>query len=234
MRGLYALALVGVVGCMPVTVNTAMHGDPAVDRSSIRLTRVAIVPNRLPLNLQDPEYWREQNWEVIADEFRDRGITVVDYGTSVRVFEESGLPVEDSPSAQDKYAGLAESLGVDAVIVPYYGTLAYSSGSILMQSYNFTGITTLQVYSPDQNVFVARIDATGHNSYTTWLMPIALASGLTGAMAPDAAPVVGLLGLVALVHDLWHGSISPERRWRRAFRKSIEEGLEPVFAQFAR
>ena len=103
--GLAILSVGLLTACAPTTSNQRMYSEPGVQRSTMDIRRVAVVPNRLPLNLTNPERWREHNWEIIRDEFTQRGITVVDYRTSVAAFEASGLPVEDTPYQPDVTVG---------------------------------------------------------------------------------------------------------------------------------
>ena len=88
------LTLVALTLLQCVTTKNTFYYEPDVNRSSLSVNRVAIVPNRLPLNLTDPEKWRNYNWEIAARIFRDKGYDVVDYQTSINEFEKSGLPVE--------------------------------------------------------------------------------------------------------------------------------------------
>ena len=90
-------------GCA-ITGRGTLYTEPSIPRGQVKVTRVAIVPNRLPANLTDPEKWRAFNWKIAAEEFRKHGYEVIDYDTSVKSFEKSGLPVEDTHSSRDKYA----------------------------------------------------------------------------------------------------------------------------------
>lgn len=211
--------------------------EPGIDRARLGFRRVAIVPNRLPLNLQDPERWRKFNFEVAADQFRRRGFTVVDYEGSARVFNESGLPIEDTRVSRDKYAELGRQLGVDLVVVPYYGTFATTGGSLLVQDFSYTGVATYQFFDVRSNQFVGRSDFSGSDGYRTKAMGFFLIGQANAMMAKaedkaDAQSLAGLLGLVGLAIDLYNGSVSPTTRWERAFRGGIPKGLEPFFAQF--
>jgi len=140
-----AVAVAATSGCITVNGAGRTYLEPSIPRGSVRVQSVAILPNRLPINLQDPERWRRYNWSVIRRELIARGIRVVDYRTSLDVFARSGLPVEDTKSSRDKYAEVAQQLGVDAIIVPYYGTFGSSQGAILID-HHFTSVATLQVY----------------------------------------------------------------------------------------
>lgn len=165
--------------------------EPSIRPGEVTVRRVAVVPNRLPANLRDPEKWRKINWKLIEREFRSKNFDVVDYETSVAAFERSGLPVEDTRSSRDKYAELAAALGVDAVIIPYYGALHYSEQVFLVASQHFVSVLTFQVYYPAKNDFGGRIDASGEVTYQTG--EIAAGSMLTGM----AFILLGSLGVGA-------------------------------------
>ena len=163
-----------------------MYLEPSIKPGQVTLHRVAIVPNRLPVSLQDPEKWRRYNYDLLHDAFQQHGIEVVDYDTTVRVFEKSGLPMEDTKSSRDKWADLAEQLGVDAVVLPYYGTFGSVDGSILI-SHHFISVTTLQIYLAGQNDFFSRLDLGGDSSYTTGFTTIASFAAAVAVMIVSLA-----------------------------------------------
>ena len=70
--------------------------DNTVDKTDISMRRVAIIPNRLPMALAEPEKWRKYNWQLIANEFKMRGYEVIDYQTTLDAVKESNLPLEDT------------------------------------------------------------------------------------------------------------------------------------------
>lgn len=227
-------------GCSATSVNEIFF-DPEVDRREVDVRRVAIVPNRLPLNLDQQEMWRRRNWETIRSEFERRNFTVIDYHTSVQLFQRSGLPVEDTPETRNKYAEFAETMNVDLIIIPYYGTLFSSRNFLVFNRLNYRTVTTFQIYSYSQNEFIARIDATGLRSVDSgYGILIMLAGSLLATLSqstdPDrfeetqdlvqAALIAGtLVSLIELIAVL----IPAERRWEEAFETSIRSGLAPFF-----
>ncbi len=179
-RLLPALAIIALAGCATTRVAIGAGGsgdeygtksgvflEPGIDRQSLNVRRIAIVPNRLPNNLLEPERWRKSNYEIIKRELQRNGFDVVDYATSVDAFERSGLPTEDTRSSRDKYAELCQQLGADAVFIPYYGTQSFAKGAMIFNTFTFIAIATFQVYLAEKNDFLARIDATGSNGFTT-------------------------------------------------------------------
>jgi len=105
----YLVLLFGIVFFQSCTAGKAtIYSEKSIAPSDISIKKVAIVPNRLPLNLTDVEYWKKTNFEIIKTNLERKGYQVLDYNTSVRMFEESGLPVEDTKISLDKYADLAE------------------------------------------------------------------------------------------------------------------------------
>lgn len=245
-RWLLSALLLSSVACS-TTGSGVLYVEPSIKRADVRLHRIAIVPNRLPANLRDPERWRVFNFNVLKDLFNERGVDVVDYDTAVRTFETSGLPVEDTQTSRDKYGGLAESLGVDAIVVPYYGTFGSADGSFLVH-HHFVSVATLQIYLAKQNEFFARVDINGESSFTT---------GFTSLFGLLAAPAVigvgeiqsslhassderlgGSLGtslgftFFGLILDVAIGSRSAETHWEKAFREGLETGLAPFLDAF--
>ena len=69
MRFAGMLALAATTGCIAVSAHTKAYLDPAVPANTI-VRRVALVPNRLPANLLEPEKWRKFNWEVASKALR--------------------------------------------------------------------------------------------------------------------------------------------------------------------
>lgn len=231
-----ALVFLLAAGCQTVGHGT-LYTEPSIPRGTIKIQKVAIVPNRLPANLTDPEKWRVFNWKIAAAEFRKHGYDVVDYDTSVRSFEKSGLPVEDTHSSRDKYADLAQALAVDAIIVPYYGTQFNSKNYILVNSFGYDGIATFQVYLAERNDFVSRVDAFGESSFPTGYLTLA---GLVLSIGAPLAgvPSLALLGLLAIIGEIGYDvammSKAPDAYWEQAFDAAIRQGLQPFFAAFPR
>jgi hypothetical protein len=244
--------LVAVGGCATTTSQSEFYFEPSIPRNEVRIRRVAIVPNRLPLNLADPESWREYNWGIAAEEFRDRGFEVVDYATSVAAFERSGLPMEDTPDSRDKFADLARELNVDAVIMPYYGTLFESSQVIMVSEMHWKGVVTFQVYLTSANDFFARFDLSGDTkwmaNYGTIFLLAASMSNTNPEMVwdPDtmtfkeekdsaaeaARTGIYLFGAYFLIADFYYVFRGSKYMWRMSFKKAIRKGLEPFFTAF--
>lgn len=233
------VAVVALQGCAKTSAGpSSFYVEPSIPRSQLGFRRVAVVPNRLPMNLQDPERWRKFNYELTANEFRKRGFTVLDYAAATQVFNEGGLPLEDTRSSRDKYSELGRQMGVDLIVVPYYGTFATTSGSILSQEFQYTGVATYQFFDVRSNQFIGRTDLTGTDEYSTYTMYMFLLGQINAMGQEDpedkaaAQQLAGIMGLVGLVADLYNGSKSPTWRFERAFRTGIPKGLEGFFAQF--
>ncbi len=240
-----------------VPPDSRIYFEPSIPRSEVRIARVAIVPNRLPLNLTDAEEWRQFNWEEITRLFRRHGYEVVDYETTVSAFERSGLPLEDTQTSRDKYAEFASELAVDAVIIPYYGTLFNSQMVLFLSNMEWTSIATFQIYLTQSNDFFARIDASGTTKWVSGAGPlmIMVASMMTTTRTvmetqyisgmpiqvpveenvPGAEEVQTLyyaMGVGFLLADLVVTLMGPKAMWRASFRKGIRKGLEPFFTAF--
>lgn len=211
-----------------VTTKNSFYYEPTIKRNAIQIRRVAIVPNRLPLNLTDPEKWRKHNWEIAADVFRNNGFDVVDYSTSVNKFERSGLPVEDTKSARDKYAELSKQLAVDIIIIPYYGTFATAKMALLFTTMEWQSVVTYQFYLADEDVFISRLDASGVDRYTSGLFLIC------GIAVSFADPMIGLVTqVVGLIVDFSQTLFkSNDSHWEKAFKKAITEGLNPFLSTY--
>jgi hypothetical protein len=229
------LGLILLQGC-GTTGTGELYMEPSIDRSEVNITKVAVVPNRLPMNLQDPEKWRRFNWETVTKQFQSHGIDVVDYETSVNTFKKSGLPVEDTKASRDKYAELAEQLGVDAVIIPYYGTFATMRNTIFISSGSYIGVATFQIYLKQQNDFFARVDVSGENYYTAGfgvLLGIGVGIGVaSGGSSSDASSSAGISAgamLGGTLLDLIIVLQSDDSRWKDAFESGITAGFKPFF-----
>ena len=101
-------------GC-GTTGKGSLYREPSIQWRDVKIQRVAIVPNRLPLNLHDFEKWRKTNWEIIKNEFEYNGFEVIDYNTSVEAFERSGLPVEDTKSSRENSQPMLFSSAINAL-----------------------------------------------------------------------------------------------------------------------
>ncbi len=252
LTALLPVLLFTAAGCATTTSSSTFFFEPSIQRSDVRIRRVAIVPNRLPLNLADPESWRSYNWETAAEEFQKRGFEVVDYATSVSTFERSGLPLEDTPNSRDKFADLARELNVDAIIVPYYGTLFESAQIILMSEMHWIGVITFQIYLTSANDFFARLDLSGDTRYVfnygTFLLTAAAMTNPSTEQKWDPETMqfvekkdtaaeslkAGLMltGLTMLIIDITYGIMGAKYMWKKSFHQAIRKGLEPFFAAY--
>lgn len=204
-----------------------LYIEPSVQRQDVAIRKIAIIPNRLPLNLQDPEKWRRYNWGVLNEEFKGRGFEVIDYETAVKTFEKSGLPMEDTKASRDKYADLAQQLGADAVVLPYYGTFSTVKNFVFFNNVAFIGVGTLQIFLAQKNDFFSRTDLSGNNQYTTGFGLVA------GYALIFVEPYVGLVVLLGgSIYDLVQAFTPSDTRWKRAFKKGIQEGLKPFFVAY--
>jgi hypothetical protein len=197
-------------GCKIVS-KTNLYAEPTIASNDIQIRRVAILPNRLPMNLQNPEYWRLFNFNACKKELTKRGIQVVDYDLSNEDFKRSGLPMEDTKSSRDKYAELAEKLNVDMLIFPYYGTIFSMGACFMAQNYKYIAVGSLQFYSPKHNDFSTRIDIEGTN-YTNKLYQL--------------IPIIGTIG--ALVE----GARGDKYYYEEAFNSAIKGGFDEFFMKY--
>ena len=227
-RSLILILVAWTTGC--VGANRQLYFEPSIPRGSAKLRRVAIVPNRLPLNLAEPEKWRRWNWKLTATLFAKRGFEVVDYKTSVKYFRRSGLPLEDTKSSRDKYADLARKLGADAIIVPYYGTFSETRVAFLASTMHWYSLVTFQIYLVEKNDFFSRIDAEGHAQYMSGV------GSLVGFPLMFVNPIIGSIVLIGgSLIDLGFTVLkSSDSYWRSAFEKGIDEGLQPFFEVYPR
>ncbi len=222
--------------------------EPSIDRSTISVRRIAVVPNRLPNNLVEAERWRRSNFEIVRRELSRNGFDVVDYASTVSAFERSGLPTEDTRASRDKYAELCQQLGVDAVFVPYYGTQAASTGVFVVNSFNYSSIVTFQVFLAERNDFLARIDSTATTGYVTGIataigiiVGAGLSIGAAGAGLGGSGSAAGGLGLASsivsvsmpVLDAIISGILAagaPDSYWEKSFDEAIRTGLRPFLA----
>ena len=72
------LLLAAAAGCT-IHGQGTLYVEPSINRPAVRVLKVAIVPNRLPATLMEPERWRKINWGIVAGLLRERGFEIVDY-----------------------------------------------------------------------------------------------------------------------------------------------------------
>ncbi len=180
-----------------------LYSEQSIQPNEVSIKTIAILPNRLPLNLTNSEYWKEINYNFMKSYFVRKGYKVIDYSTANRLFEKSGLPMEDTKSSRDKYAELAEEMGADVLIIPYYGQLFNSINAMIFMFNKYEAVTSLQFYSVEKNDFLSRVDIEGVTKVPILMYP------------PIGLPLL---------------FIPPKAYYRKAYRKSLEVGVER-FAQ---
>jgi hypothetical protein len=212
-----------------------LYTESTIPPEKVKYQTVAILPNRLPLNLQNLEKWRTSNWKLVEKRFSELGYKVIDYNTSVQMFKKSGLPLEDSKISRDKMAELATELNADLLILPYYGT-SYDLGGFLDKN-SFNSVGSFQVYSAKHNDFVARVDFDGTNYYCAFTKVGLIGSTtltLVGSLAGSGA--VAIVGaVIGIVPSLWAAINSfqnKDKRYNKAFIKGINKGMDVYFAKF--
>ena len=217
------------------TGNGFLYTESTIPPEKIQYQTVAILPNRLPLNLQNLEKWRTSNWKILEKRFTNLGYKVIDYNTSVEMFKKSGLPLEDSKISRDKMAALATELNADILILPYYGTSFDMAG--ITDKYSFNSVGSFQVYSAKYNDFIARVDFDGTNYFCAYTKVGLLGStffSLIGAAVGETVIIV-LGSVIGIVPSLWaigNSFQNKDVRYKKAFKKGINEGMDVYFAKF--
>jgi hypothetical protein len=240
--GLVTVFLVlGAVRGFSQEVNSVFDQQVAV--STLHVRRIAVIPNRLPLVLQEAEMWRQKNWEIIRRLLEHNGFEVVPYADTVDAARTAGLPLEDTFSSEDKFHTLCQVTGADLVIMPYYGTSFRTVNFLfLVNTYIYSSIVSYQFYSPEVNLFFHRADAQGEDRFSTGWAPL-IGIGLTFLpliIPSDVSMQVGSVstittigGVVSLggtVFDLVRTASPPNKRWERGFEKAIAKALGPFLA----
>ena len=206
--------------------------DSTVNKNDITVRRVAIIPNRLPLTLQEPEMWREYNWNLLSDRFRNQGFDVADYQTTIDAAKQNNLPLEDTGSSEEKFAGVAKTLGADVLVMPYYGTNYHSSMFLIMNNSFYDSQVSLQFYSRKHNKFFYRSDSVGTNTFNTGAISLGgMIFSMVGAMNQNTnvSMLGALMAVGGLVYDAIQVSISAEKRWKWAFEPAIDGSLDAFF-----
>lgn len=233
----FLLVLVSL-GC--VAQEVASLFDQQVNASMLHIRRIAVIPNRLPLVLQEAEMWRQKNWEIIRRLLENKGFDVVPYGDTIEAAKTAGLPLEDTFSSEDKFHTLCQLTAADLVIMPYYAT-SFRTANILflVNTYIYSSIVSYQFYSPEVNLFFHRADAQGEDSFSTGLVPLV---GLGLSVLPMVIPtdnsetmgtismIGGIVSLAGTLYDLVQTVTPPNRRWERGFERAIGRALEPFLA----
>lgn len=206
--------------------------DSNFNKAALRqVERVAIIPNRLPLVLQEPARWREANWKKLSKELRENGFEVVPYEETLRLAEQANLPLEDTLSSEDKYYEFSRLADADMVIMPYYGTTFVSKSALLVNTFSYFSTVSLQYYYPNDNVFVHRADSVGEESYSTgWGTILVVGSALLDPLLEadgDLAQIGSVVGLVVTIFDLFKSATPATTRYDRAFNRAVSDAVEP-------
>ena len=226
--------------------------DDTVQKSELKVRRVAIIPNRMPLFLTEADMWRRFNWQVLAGMFEDRGFDVVDFDTTNEAFIRSNLPMEDTGVSEEKFSRMADSLQADILVMPYYGTSFQTKAVLVANVPKYIALVTLQIYSASENKFIYRSDQTSFTSVFMGYSMVALLVSLplpatTGGTEPSGDVLSGtydpgtpgtmnpakiLLPVLGVVADLAVAMIPPKRHWEKAFLKADRKALQPFFSSF--
>lgn len=225
--------------------------DSQFDKSQLQVNRVAIIPNRLPLVMKEPDVWRKKNWELIAALFRQHGYEVVDYDTSNRVFNSANLPIEDTGSSEEKFATAASQLNADILLMPYYSTNFTGNSVLAYSEMDYSALVSLQIYSTRENRFIFRADGTANSGYRAYSGLLSTASSLvsgagsliagggSGSSNNGAGSVVSIVilgisvvGLIFTIGDLANGLTPADEWWKRAFTEAVGASLEPFFSVY--
>jgi hypothetical protein len=236
-----ALIVVAISSCSSTTSTARLYSEQSISADKVKMRTVAIIPNRMPISMQDPEYWRNYNWQLIANNFTAKGYRVIDYNTTVNLFTRSGLPLEDTKSSRDKYADFANEINAELVVIPYYGTSYNMQNGFLNNTHKYLSIGSLQFYYAPKNDFLARIDFEG-NFETQTTAPGAYA--ILGILPPllidptdsESASSIGLLtsifSLSFLINDL-AAPTNPKKNWETAFNFGVSKATNAFFDKYS-
>lgn len=220
-----------------VTGRGTLLADPSLRPQSVHIPRIAVVPNRLPAVMPDAERWRSFCWRTAADELRKRGYEVAGYEVSTGAFDRAGLDFDDTHSSRDKWADLASSLQVDAILVPSYAVFGHAGGVVFITRYTYEAVVNYQLYLAERNEFVARVEAYGEAGYLTGLLTAGgVGVGLGGpAIGVDSGtaviPAALMVGADVVISLILAGRGS-EGYWEDALGRAIHDGLQPLMAAF--
>ena len=241
--------------CFTVSSTARLYSEQSISADKVKIRTVAIIPNRMPINMQDPEKWRSFNWDLIAAQFTSKGFRVIDYNTTVNIFTRSGLPLEDTKSSRDKYAEFANEINAELIVIPYYGTSYNMQSGFLQNTHKFLSMGSLQFYYAPKNDFMARIDFDGEFQTTTTaagaymlagFLPMVgtltaetstkYVSGIPVTTTDPPSPVWSTLSLVLdalfFITDLT-APTAPEPNWKKAFEKGIVKATDAFFEKYS-
>jgi hypothetical protein len=227
------LVAVATTSCS-VRAKAYLYTESSIQPSDVHVQTIAILPNRLPATLQDPEKWRVKNYKAIKKILTAKGFNVIDYETSNEMFKQSGLPLEDTKSSRDKYADLAQKLNADLLVFPYYATNFNSTPF----SNTYISIASLQFYSLAQNDFSARVDLEGVDKISTWpslVIPL-VGTLITMVGASDqSADETTAGGVVTVLGPLYSLFILPstKKAYDKAFNRGFKAGFDVYFSRFS-
>jgi hypothetical protein len=212
--------------------------DGVFDKGAHRFRRIAIVPNRLPLVLQEAELWRRQNWQTLADILAGRGFEVIPYDATISAAMDAGLPLEDTFSSEDKFAAFCRISNADLVIMPYYGMYSRTVMMLLVMRIEYVAVVSYQFYEPGGNIFFHRADSSGTAGYLSGLGTLAgIATSAIGLIAGDTQvlPIAGgvIMG-VGTVIDLVNAVTPAQKWWTKGFQKAITSAIQPFLAVYGR
>lgn len=237
---LAAIIIVAISSCSSTTSTARLYSEQSISAEKVKIRTVAIIPNRMPITMQDPEYWRNYNWQLIANNFTAKGFRVIDYNTTVNLFTRSGLPLEDTKSSRDKYADFANEINAELVVIPYYGTSYNMQSGFTENTHKYLSIGSLQFYYAPQNDFIARIDFEGTfqtatsapGAYTIMsVFPPLISSG--DADAIQTATTITLIGNLCLFLRDISAPTNPDVNWKTAFQSGISKATSAFFDKFS-
>ncbi len=239
---LAALIIVTISSCSSTTSTARLYSEQSISPDKVKMRTVAIIPNRMPITMQDPEYWRNYNWQLIANDFTARGFRVIDYNTTVNLFTRSGLPLEDTKSSRDKYADFANEINAELVVIPYYGTSYNMQSGYLENTHKYLSVGSLQFYYAPKNDFMARIDFEGTFETATSgpaayaymsVFPMLIASASEEADAATTASTVTLIGNICLLIRDMSAPTDPVANWKTAFQSGISKATSAFFDKYS-
>ena len=238
---LAGVILLGLSSCSSTKSSARLYAEQSISPDKVKIRTVAIVPNRMPITMQDPELWRSYNWQLIADIFTAKGYRVVDYNTTVNSFTRSSLPLEDTKNSRDKYADFANELNAELIVIPYYGTTYAMESGIFANKHKFLSMGSLQFYYTPKNDFLARVDFDAEFRTSTNGQGLYILAGIVptiiGSIAgdPDVYFVMSFvslgLNLGLIVKDLM-APTKPMPNWKKAYKKGIASGTQVFFDKY--
>lgn len=237
---LATLIIIAISSCSSTTSTARLYSEQSISADKVKMRTVAIIPNRMPITMQNPEFWRNYNWQLIANNFTAKGYRVIDYNTTVNLFTRSGLPLEDTKSSRDKYADFANEINAELVVIPYYGTSYNMQSGFTENTHKYLSIGSLQFYYAPKNDFIARIDFEGTfqtvtsapGAYTIMgIVPPLLSSGDADAL--QTATTITLIGNLCLfIRDI-SAPTNPEVNWKTAFQSGISKATSAFFDKYS-